>query len=298
MVHERDSTGYRSRAIRDMDVSPDGKLIASSSADDTVRVWQTDIGKERYRLPGHDRYGGNRAVRFTPDGQRLVSWGDDMRMYVWDVGTGKAIIEHRVKLSDQSAFRGGYGNLETMGGVLSLDAKRLLLLRNDFHLFDVTSGKEIAKLQRTEKGHSRFSISPDNQYVIAFSARKGRKLPAQGRRLAATHEWTPLVQLHKLADGELVAEKKLSEPSLQLAAVSPDGRRAAIAFGHEHPQVLIVSVPEFEEVGRIEGLSGPASAVEFSRSGKRLAISNADTTIVVYDLEKLGRQEQKPTNRE
>jgi WD40 repeat protein len=287
MAHERDSTGYHSRAIRGMDISPNGRLIASSSMDDSVRVWETDTGKERYRLPGHGRYGGNRCVRFTPDGARLVSWGDDMRLYVWDMGSGKAHNEFRIKLSDQSAFRGGYGNLETMGGVLSLDATRLLLLRNDFHLFDNANGKETATLKRADSGHTRFAISPDNQYVIAFSARQGRELPAQGRRQAATHEWIPLVQLLKVVDGELVAEKELAEPSLQLAAFSPDGRQAAITSGHEKPQVLIVSIPEFKEIARIDGLRGPASAVEFSHAGKRLAVSNADTTIVVYDLEKL-----------
>ncbi|MEX2139112.1 MAG: M56 family metallopeptidase [Pirellulales bacterium] len=296
--HERDATGYRMRAIRALDASPNGKLIASSSMDDTVRVWETDSGIERFRLPGHGRVGGNRAVRFTPDGRRLVSWGDDMRLYVWDVGTGKAVNEHRVKLSDDNAegipFAAGYGGLEVLRGALSPDASRLLLLRNDLHLFDVVSGKEIGRQTRAVRDISRLAISPDNGYEIVFSSRQGRELPAQRRRTAATHLWDHLVQLRKLTDGELLAEKTLPEPGDAVATFSPDGRLAAIASGHENPHVLIVSVPEFEELGRIEGLSGGASAVEFSRSGKRLAVANADTTIVLYDLETV----QVPSNQD
>ena len=83
---------------------------------------------------------------------------------------------------------------------------------------------------------------------------------------------------------------KLPEGGVGVAAFSPDGRQAAITIDDDHPRVLILSVPELKELGRIEGLRGRASAVEFSRSGKRLAVSNADTTIVVYDLEKLSTE--------
>jgi WD40 repeat protein/beta-lactamase regulating signal transducer with metallopeptidase domain len=290
LAHERDPTGYRMRRIHALDVSPDGKLIASSSGDDTVRVWETDTGNERYRLPGHGRIGGNRAVRFTPDGRRLVSWGDDMRVYVWDIGSGKALNEYRAKLpegQEAGGFYGSYGSLEVLGGVLSPDASRLLLLRSDLHLFDVATGKEIAKLARTVRDNTGLAISPDNQYAIAFSARRGREIPLQRRRLASSSEWDFLVQLRNLADGELVAEKTLPELGVGVAAFSPDSRQAAITAGGENASVLIVSVPEFEEIARIEGLGGGAHAVEFSRSGKRLAVANVDTTILVYDLGKL-----------
>ena len=41
---------------------------------------------------GHTWLGsGHLEVRFTPDGKQFASWGDDMRVYVWDVASGKAV---------------------------------------------------------------------------------------------------------------------------------------------------------------------------------------------------------------
>jgi WD40 repeat protein len=60
------------------DISPDGRLAATSSQDNTVRVWDVETAEEKLRLPGHGDVGGYRAMRFSPGGDRLASWGDDM----------------------------------------------------------------------------------------------------------------------------------------------------------------------------------------------------------------------------
>jgi WD40 repeat protein len=280
-----------------MDLSPDGKYLASSSLDDTVRVWETETAREVYRLPGHGRLGGRRALRFTPDSQRVVSWGDDMRVYVWDVPTGKALIEYRaqpigLKLPHASEtsepFGGGDGVFHLDAGALSPDASRLLVLGRDSRLFDVFTRQQIGQFERMVGIHGRPAISPDNQFTLALS--QGRESPSV--RNAATGSTTVQysVELRKLVDGELVAAIDAGRGGSAAAAFSHDGRKAAISVGNDDPAVLILSVPELNELARIEGLPGRANAVEFSRSGKRLAVSNADTTIVVYDLEKLPKR--------
>jgi WD40 repeat protein len=291
LKHERDESG-RTRWIRGMDLSPDGKYIASSSLDDTVRVWQTDTGREVYKLPGHGQLGGRRSVRFTPDSRRLVSWGDGMRVYVWDVETGKATNEYRaqptgVKLPAEGTSPEPFGRDDGVfhleGGMLSPDATRLLAIGRDTHVFDVATGKEIAKFERTVGVNTGLAISPDNQYTIALSWGRGREIPLQGGGAAFSAEKNHMVQLRKLADGALVAELTLPEGGIGAAAFSHDSRQVAITIGDDNPRVLILSVPELTEIARIEGLRGRARAVEFSRSGKRLAVSNADTTILVYE---------------
>lgn len=59
----------RSSGIRDIALSPDGKLMATASADHTIRVWNVSTGKElwRRRCAGH---GIN--VEFSDDGKRLA----------------------------------------------------------------------------------------------------------------------------------------------------------------------------------------------------------------------------------
>jgi WD40 repeat protein len=173
------------------------------------------------------------------------------------------------------------------GGILSADASRLLVLAANMHVFDIDSGKEIANHERTVGTHTGLAISPDNQYTIELSWGRGREIPLGDGRTIFTRERDHLVRLRKLTNGELVAELKLPDGGVGVAAFSPDSRRVAITIDDTNPRVAILSVPELKEVARIEGLPGRAHAVEFSPSGKLLAVSNADTTVVVYNLTKL-----------
>jgi WD40 repeat protein len=69
--------------------SSDGKRVATSSFDKTLRVWHAETGKEVKRIVASNQ--GCDGVAFTPDGRRLVStgWGSDHSVRVWGLDTGK-----------------------------------------------------------------------------------------------------------------------------------------------------------------------------------------------------------------
>jgi hypothetical protein len=61
---------------------PDGRRIATTGYDRTVKLWDTATGREVFTLRGHTT--GVVATAFGPDGFRIVSGGLDMTARVWD----------------------------------------------------------------------------------------------------------------------------------------------------------------------------------------------------------------------
>ena len=61
--------------------SPDGKSLASASADQTVKIWDTKTWTERGTHLGHTDEVW--SVSFSPDGERLISGGKDRQIEVW-----------------------------------------------------------------------------------------------------------------------------------------------------------------------------------------------------------------------
>jgi serine/threonine protein kinase/WD40 repeat protein len=61
--------------------SPDGKSLASASADQTVKIWDTKTWNVRGTHLGHTDEVW--SVSFSPDGETLISGGKDRRIEVW-----------------------------------------------------------------------------------------------------------------------------------------------------------------------------------------------------------------------
>jgi WD40 repeat protein len=65
----------------------DGGLLASTSLEGPIHLWDISTGQEIRELAGHPD--GTLAVAFEPDGKHLVSGGNDRLIRRWDVETGK-----------------------------------------------------------------------------------------------------------------------------------------------------------------------------------------------------------------
>jgi WD40 repeat protein len=293
-MHIEANRGGSAVEIRGMDVSPNGKYIASSTLlDNSVRLWDATTGREVFRLPGHGRYGGYRGVRFTPDNKQLASWGDDMHVFLWDVASGKADRDYRaqpegVELPAESEIRDKgdrVAGLGLFGGTFSPDASMLMVALDKTYRFDVASGKELPRIEHVPSPTTGMAISPDNRYLLATTWGKWNKFIGEDGNEELEPAKNYPVQLHDLADNHVTAELELPGELSGPIAFSSDSRMVALA-ANDDPHIELRKAPDLAKASRID-LPCRAEALEFSRSGDLLAVSLADCTVLVIDLPQL-----------
>ena len=147
---------HKSLGVNCVTFSPDGKILATVGADETIKLWDVKTVKVQATLKGHK--GQVYSVAFSPNGKTLASAGEDKTIKLWDVKTGneQATLGGDVKDAFSLAF-------SPDGKTLASAAFREEAIK----LWDVKTGKERATLNGHECVNRSVAFSPNGKLLAS-----------------------------------------------------------------------------------------------------------------------------------
>ena len=227
--------------------SPNGKLLASASHDNTVQLW--DVGSGAVLQTLRDHWSTVYAVVFSPDGKVLASASDDKTVKIWDTGTGRLLRglqcdSYHVAFSSDSNMLAS----TSYGGTVQL--------------WNINTGEILREL----KGHSGFVNS------VAFSP--------DGKILASASE-DKTVKLWNASTGMVLQTLKGRSGPVNAVAFSPDGK--VLASASDDRAVRLWDVSTGAVLQTLKGHIDRVNAVTFSPEGKVLASASFDKTVKLWD---------------
>jgi WD40 repeat protein len=300
--------GHRG-AVGTVCFSPDGKLLASGSFDETVKIWQVREGALLQTLEGHS--GSAKAISFSPDGELLAS-GSVEKTTQWLVSDGGFTqkLEGQIKIwrvRDGAPLQTLKGHSDPVSFVsFSPDGELLASGSWDktIKLWRVSDGK----LLRTLEGHSDWinslSFSPDGELLASGSTDKTIKLwrvrdgkllqTLKGHiagvvsvsfspdgELLASASWNQIT-LWQVSDGKLLQTLEAHSDPVNSVAFSPDGE--LLASGSWDKTIKLWRVRDGELLQTLEGHSGSVNSVSFSPDGELLASGGDDGIINIWEV--------------
>ena len=237
--------------------SPDGRLLASASADGTVKIW--DVSSQStgsYSAEPVSTLSGFNSdvasVAFSPDGKRLLT-ASDITAMVWDVATGSQLL----------ALNGHMGRINQ--AIFTPDGRSIL----------TASADTTARVWDADTGELKFELLGHTGEVFSVA------IASDGHQIA-TASADGTVSIWDAADGTLL--QTFGEGcEIETVAFSLDGR--TIATGDNCIQLVIWDLASGKEIDRNDEHTDVFSEVSFSPDGTLIASASLDDTVLVTNAE-------------
>ena len=257
-VRERNRLEGHTDTLKSVSFSPDGKLIATASSDETVKIWSKE-GKQLYTLAGKDGHQDEiRSVTFSPDGKLIATASKDKTVKVWQRNgkfiqtlTGHTDLVWSVRFSpDRKSLAASSENGKVI--IWSLE------------------GKKPQILEAHDQAVLSISFSPDSKVLATGSFDNTVKLWRRDRN--GLYKKKPLtIQAH--------------EDPVFSVSFSPDGKLIATGSKDMTIKLWKIDGTRYQTLGKDdhERHHSTVTSISFSPDGQTLASASADNTVKLWN---------------
>ncbi len=265
------------------DISPGGSLVASGSGplfpvspedlDATVRIWGARTGRQAIALHGHTNTVD--SVRFTLDGDFLLSASWDGTIRRWDLNDGREVQRYNLPYESGSSPPRVY--------MIDLLPNREQFVSGSddalIRLWDIESGEVIREYVGHEDPINGVHVSADGKLMVSASGGWGR------------NDLT--VRLWDVESGELLKTFEGHGHIVNYARIAPNNE--FIISTSWDKTVRMWDVATGEEIRQFVGHTGNTFGIDITDDSATLLTTSSDTTVRMWDIasgEEINRFEQ------
>ena len=281
--------------VGDIAFSPDGKLMASTSRDNSVSVRRLDVREQVQHMIKQEAL----ALKLTPDGRRLIT-ATGNTVSVWDSASGRLLRRHKnLKEFFAMTSRGKKFVSARDGAVVEID----LATGHEETCYTLPSGK-ILSLASNPEGNLIAATNDDAEKprVMVFDVSQ-KRVVQELRPNGNTLKWVVLSRdgttlAHRASDSTV--EVWRWKDRLQHAVVKTGDRQFCGEFQPVTNDLVLGGLNGVVEFWRFDDNNGELQAhprrqlkghrsivvaINFTRDGRRMVTGGADATVRIWDPE-------------